>query len=65
VRVTIICLSDGIAHGVVDNITVYKVMKSTVWGNRWRAFTHPGNVFVTDGDTLEDIRSYLEKEHLI
>lgn len=52
-------------HAVCEHQTVYRILKSTVWGNKWRAFTFPGNVFVVDQDTLEEMRKYLEREHLV
>jgi len=63
--VTLVQISPEMYHGVVNHITVYVILKSTVWGDRWRAFTHPHRVFITDTDTLEEMKKYLDKEQLV
>ena len=59
--VTLFQVSHDFYHGVVNHTTVYIVIKSSVWGNRWRAFTHPHRVFITDTDTIAEMHKYLDE----
>lgn len=67
-NVYLIEISKDFYHGVVEGETVYRVVKSPCWQNKWRAFTHgkPGsNREVVTTDTLKQMQDYLSQEALV
>jgi hypothetical protein len=68
-QVTLVEISKDFYHGVVEGESVYRVMQSPCWQNKWRAFTVYGprgsNRLVVETETLKAMQEHLSQEAIV